>query len=362
MARAIRLVGRPYSPLPWWSAMPPEAFRHSSIQQEVLVHASVLAARCAATSRLAVVHAAALAVCLWSSNRPLSAQTPGQGQRSSPAAQNDWDAVDQAMGRSGSMQPGGVYKYSFPRSDLHVTIGKVALKPALALGSWVAFKRVGAADSGAMAMGDLVLLETEVTPVLTTLQSMGVEQTALHNHLQGDSPRVMYLHIAAHGDPVKVAQAVHAALALTRTPPASSGGGAAEAFGLDTARLASALGHAGKVNGGVYQVSVARVEAVRMAGMEIPPAMGLATALNFQPTAGGKAAITGDFVLTADEVKPVLETLREAGIAVTALHSHMIGEDPRLFFMHFWANDDALKLARGLHAALSRMKVKAAAS
>jgi uncharacterized protein DUF1259 len=340
--------------------MPAEAFRDSPKHQEVLVPAPILTAHRAANSHFAAVQAAALAVCLWSAG-PSAAQTPELRRPPSPAAEDDWAAVDRAMGRSGSMQPGSVYKYSFPRSDLHITIGQVTLRPALALGSWVAFKRMGGADTGAMAMGDLVLLESEVTPVLTKLQSMGVEQTALHNHLQGESPRAMYLHIGAQGDPVKIAEAVHAALALTKTPPIPPTGGA-EAFGLDTMRLASTLGQGGKVNGGVYQVSVPRTGPVRMAGMEIPPAMGLATALNFQPTSGGKAAITGDFVLTAEEVNPVLETLRDAGIDVTALHSHMLGEDPRLFFMHFWANDDALKLARGLHAALSRMKVKAAAS
>ena len=171
----------------------------------------------------------------------------------------------------------------------------------------------------------------------------------------------MYLHIQAQGDPVKIADAVRAALALTKTPsppPAPAGGGAS--FGLDTARLASALGYAGKVTGGVYQVSVPRAEPVRMGAMEIPPAMGVATALNFQPTGSGKAAITGDFVLTAGEVNPVIRTLRDGGIAVTALHSHMLGEEPRLFFMHFWANDDATELARTLHAALGDMKVRAA--
>ncbi len=322
--------------------MPADASRHSSIHQEVLVRAYL------------AVRAAALAVCFWSAARPALAQTPGQG---------DWKAVDQAIGRSGTMQPGDVYKYSFPRSDLQVTVGEVSIRPALALGSWVAFKRMAGTKGEAMAMGDLVLLESEVTPVLTKLQAMGVEQTALHNHLQGESPRVMYLHIEAHGDPTTIADAVHAALALTKTPPAPPAPkAAADAFDPDTAQLASALGRAGKVTGGVYQVSVPRAGPVRMTGMEIPSAMGLASAVNFQPTGGGKAAITGDFVLTAEEVNPVIKTLRDGGIAVTALHSHMLGEDPRLFFMHFWANDDALKLARGLRAALGQMKVKAPAS
>jgi hypothetical protein len=281
---------------------------------------------------------------------PAFAQSPRQ----------DWAAVDRAFGRPGSMQPGDVQKYSFPRADLRVTAAGVQLKPALALGSWVAVKVMGDTKGEALAMGDLVLLESEVAPVMSKLQEMGVEQTALHNHLQHESPSVMYLHIEAHGHPVKIAEAVRAALALTGTPSVPPAAAGSAGFGLDTARLASALGYAGKVTGGVYQVSVPRAEQVRVAGMEIPPAMGVATALNFQPTDKGKAAITGDFVLTADEVNPVIRSLREGGIEVTALHSHMLGEEPRLYFMHFWANDEAVKLARTLHAALGHMKVRAA--
>ncbi|HET7471378.1 MAG TPA: DUF1259 domain-containing protein, partial [Gemmatimonadales bacterium] len=173
------------------------------------------------------------------------------------AQSQSWTAVDQAIGRSGTPQPGGVEKYSFPRSDLHVTAAGVAINPALALGGWVAFKP---ADGGkeAMAMGDLVLLESEVTPVMSKLQSLGVEQTALHNHLQHETPRVLYMHIQAHGDPVKIAQAIREALAVTKTPPVPTSPPPAGAFGLDTARLAATLGFSGKVNGGVYQVSVPR--------------------------------------------------------------------------------------------------------
>jgi len=296
---------------------------------------------------MAVVPAAlalAVATTVW-------AQAPGGGQTPSPDT-TEWSAVDRALGRPGTLLPGDVHKYAFPRSDLHVRVGSVGIRPALALGGWVAFKGTG---NKAMAMGDLVLLQSEVTPVLTKLQQMGVSETALHNHLLDESPRLMYLHIQASGDPVKVAQALHAALALTRTPPAKPAGGAPEApFPLDTAGIASILGRHGQINGGVYQVSVPRAVPVRVEGMEVPPSMGVATGINFQPTGGGKAAITGDFVLAPDEVNPVIQALRAAGIGVTALHSHMLTEEPRLFFMHFWANDDALKLARGLRTALDR--------
>jgi hypothetical protein len=259
------------------------------------------------------------------------------------------------------MQPGGVMRYSFPRSDLQVTAAGVALKPALALGSWVAFKKVAGGHS--MAMGDLVLAEDEIGPVMSALQQGGVEQTALHNHVLHESPRVMYMHIAAHGDAVKIAQTLRSALGQSRTPLAAPAAPApASAIDLDTAAVARALGIAGKVNGGVYQVSVPRRETIREGGNEVPPSMGVATAINFQPTGGGKAAITGDFVMRAAEVNQVIRALQQGGIEVTALHSHMLTEEPRLFFMHFWANDDAVKLAQGLRGALDRMSVKLAAA
>jgi hypothetical protein len=277
-------------------------------------------------------------------------------QGAGPAA--DWAAVDHALGRPGAAQPGDVQKYSFPRSDLRVTVGDVTVKPALALGSWVAFKRIGRPDGEALVMGDLVLTEAEVPAIVAKLQAGGIQQTALHNHLRHESPRVMYLHIEGRGDPARLAETLHLALATTGTPPASSTTAPEPVFTLDTAALASTLHRSGKINGGVYQVSVPRADPVRMDGVEIPPAMGVATGINFQPTGNGKAAITGDFVLRADEVNPVLRTLGQQGIAVTALHSHMLNEEPRLFFMHFWANDDALRLARGVRMALEQTKSK----
>jgi hypothetical protein len=274
----------------------------------------------------------------------------------------DWSAVDRALSRAGKPMPGDVQKYSFPRSDLHITVGGVAVKPALALGGWIAFKRMGGSAADAIAMGDLVLTEAEVPGVVAKLQAGGVQQTALHNHLQHESPRVMYLHVEGQGDPAKIAETIHAALATTKTPPLAPVAPPASAFPLDTAAMAQALQAHGTVTGGVYQVNVPRADPVKMDGMEIPPAMGVATTINFQPTAKGRAAITGDFVLTAGEVNPVIQALGQNGIVITALHSHMLTEEPRLFFMHFWANDDALRLARGLRSALNRMKVKSPAS
>jgi hypothetical protein len=288
----------------------------------------------------------------------LTATYVARAQTAAPPA-NDWAAVERALGRKGASNPGDVIKFSFPRSDMAVTVGGVQLKPALALGSWVAFKHV---SGGAMAMGDLVLVEEEVAPVMKKLQSGGVEQSALHNHLLMESPRVLYMHIDAHGNAEKIATTIHDALVLTKTPmDASPPAAPSPTIDLDTAIIAKTLGVAGKVNGGVYQETVPRTDRIMEHGTEIPPSMGVATAINFQPTGGGKAAITGDFVMTASEVNPVIRALTSHGISVSALHSHMLEETPRLFFMHFWANDDASTLASGLRAALDQMKVKRAA-
>ena len=285
------------------------------------------------------------------------AHSPAAPQQQGSTA--DWKPVEQALGKAGSMQPGDVYKVSFPRSDLKVTAAGVELKPALALGTWVAFKRMGEMT---VVMGDLVLTESEVTPVLSKLQQGGVETTALHNHVLNESPRVMYMHIHAMGDAVTIAKAIHDALALTKTPFAASPSAATAELGIDTKQIDQIMGQSGKVNGGVYQFSIARADEISDSAMDhnmvIPPAMGLAQAINFQPTGAGKAAITGDFVLLGSEVTPVMKALRENGVEVTAVHSHMLTDNPHLFFMHFWANDDALKLARGLRAGLDKVNVK----
>jgi len=277
----------------------------------------------------------------------------GQGARSGDI---DWKAVESVIGRPAVQQPGDVYRFNFPRSDLRVMVGDVQLKPALALGGWVAFKAVG---DGAIAMGDLVLTENEVNPVVSALQAGGVEQTAIHHHVIRESPRIIYMHVHGHGDAIKIAQTIRAAVAVTAIPaPPPPAVGPAPDIGIDTAGIARTLGYVGRVNGGVYQVSAPRTEAIRDAGVEIPPSMGLATAMNFQPTGGGKAAITGDFVMLGSEVNAVIRALRENGIEVTSLHSHLLMEEPRLFFMHFWANDDAVKLARGLRAGLDKTNSK----
>src|SRR3954447_25985298 len=273
------------------------------------------------------------------------------------AADNGWQArVGDALGKTGSEAPGGIYRVGLPRTDLKATLDGVELKPGFALGGWLAFEQMG---GEAMVMGDLVLTEDEVNPVMAKLLAGGFQVTALHNHLLRNRPFTMYMHVLGQGDPVKLATLLHDALAESKTPMAAApaGNAAPPAIDLDTAELDRILGAKGTNNGGIYQYGIARAEPVQEEDMVIPNAMGLANAINFQPTGGGKAAITGDFVLTEKEVAPVMKALRENGIEVTALHNHMVDEQPRLFFMHFWANDDAKKLAAGLKAALTHVNL-----
>ncbi len=271
------------------------------------------------------------------------------------AQELDWQKIDDVFGRKPAALAGDVHRYGFPRTDLNVTLDGVTIRPALALGGWVPFKPMG---REAMVMGDLVLLETEINPVMAKMIENGLEITAVHNHLLRADPATFYMHIGGHGDPVALANAIRGALSVSKTPlqPAAASV-QPPSIELDTAQLDQIIGAKGQANGGVYQFGVPRRDPVTMGGMPIAPAgpMGLATGIGFQPTGGGKAAITGDFVMISSEVNPVIKTLRANGIEITALHSHMLDEQPRLFFMHFWANDDAIKLAKGLRAALDEM-------
>jgi hypothetical protein len=273
------------------------------------------------------------------------------------AADGDWQSqVGEALGKPGSKAPSGVYRVGLPRTDLKATLDGVELKPGFALGGWLAFEKMG---NEGMVMGDLVLTENEVNPVMTKLAADGIEVTALHNHLLRNQPFTMYMHVLGHGDPVKLAAALHTALAESKTPlsPTPAAAATPPSIDLDTAAIDQALGATGTNNGGVYQFSIPRAEPIKDGGMDVPPPMGSANAINFQPTGGGKAAITGDFVLIAKEVNPVLKALRDHGIEVTAIHNHMLDDQPHLFFMHFWANDDARKLAEGLRAALAHINI-----
>jgi len=266
------------------------------------------------------------------------------------AADIDWKKVDAALGKTAAVS-GEVHRYGIPRSDLHVTLDGVAIKPALALGGWVAFAPV---HGEAMVMGDLVLLETEITPVMTKLLDGGLDITAIHNHILRASPATFYMHVGGHGDAERMAAVIRSALSASKTPfdaPATTAG-PAPAIDLDTAKLDQIMGVKGTATSGVYQFAVPRRDPAMESGMQVNTPLGGANAINFQPTGNGKAAITGDFLVTGDEVNPLIRALRAGDIEVTAIHSHMLDEQPRLFFIHFWANDDALKLAHNVRTAL----------
>jgi hypothetical protein len=271
--------------------------------------------------------------------------------------ESGWESVDKVLGAPGRDLPGEVRRYGWPRSDLRVTIGGVPVEPGLALGAWAGFKKTGTGDE-AVTMGDLVLLEAEVEPVLGELEAGGLEILAIHNHLIGETPHVLYVHFHGHGDPTTLARTLKAALAKTKTPPA--GNAPARTTPEQEKifeRLQEALGRKGTMSGTVLQVGVPRAEPIFDGGMEVPPGMGMNNPMNFQ-TVGTGVATTGDFVLIADEVNPVLRELHAHGIAVTALHSHMLRETPRLFFMHFWGVGTPEAIGGGLKAALSKIATK----
>jgi Domain of Unknown Function (DUF1259) len=264
--------------------------------------------------------------------------------------------IDQALGRSGQ-KTGDVYKLSFPRTDLHVSVRGLAIKPGLALGSWAAFLGT---DDNAMVMGDLVLVEEEVNPVMAKLRSAGFEITAVHNHLMEETPKVLYMHYMGHGPAAQLASSLRAALSVSKTPlekPAAAG--AEEAAPPEWVKtVEDAVARKGTFKGGVLSYGVARSDSITMAGMAIPPAAGVAEAINFQAADAGQIATTGDFVLTAEEVNAVISDLHEHHISVTALHSHMLTEQPRLFFMHFWSVGSPESVGSGIKAALGHISVK----
>ena len=271
------------------------------------------------------------------------------------AADPDWKAVEQALGKAGQLQPGDVFRVGMPRTDLNVIVKGVPVKPGFALGSYAAFKQVG---DHAMVMGDLVLLDAEVPAVMSGLFANGLDVTAVHNHLNDMSPHVMYMHYEGRGDAVQLAKGLRTALSASATPLATGPAPSpavptATGPTFDSKRIEQVLGRQGRdIGGGVFQLTAPRAEAISEMGHPLLPAMGVVTVMNFQPTGDGRTAITGDFVLVDQEVNPVARALRQNGIEVTAIHNHGLFDTPRLFYMHFWANDDPAKLAQGLKAAL----------
>jgi Domain of Unknown Function (DUF1259) len=263
--------------------------------------------------------------------------------------------IDQAVGRSGQ-KLGDVYKVGFPRTDLHVLVHGVTIKPGLALGSWAAFSGT---NDNATVMGDLVLLQSEVNPVMKKLRAAGFEVTAVHNHLLDETPRVMYMHYMGHGPAEQIASSLRAALAVSKTPLGKPAAPAQPSTPPDWVKtLEGTVGRKGSFNGGVLSFGVPRADAVTMSGMTVAPSAGVAESINFQEAGTGKVATTGDFVLTAEEVNPVISALEEHDIQVTALHSHMLTEQPRLFFMHFWSVGSPESVGAGIKAALSHVSVK----
>ena len=266
-----------------------------------------------------------------------------------------WTPVDQALGRTGTTQADGVRRYAFPRSDLHVELDGVAVRPALALGGWLAFQPMG---SSAVVMGDLVLTPEEVNPVMSELLKGGIQITAVHNHLLRASQQTIYMHVLGRGDAARLAATVRAALALSHTPLQAPAAAPPTNIDLDTGALDQIMGRGGKSNGGVYQFTFPRAEKIVDAGMVEGASMGTGTAINFQPIGGGRAAATGDFVLLGSEIDPVMRELRSHDIEITALHSHMVGEQPTIYFMHFWGVAPVAQLATGVRAALDRTNVQ----
>lgn len=263
--------------------------------------------------------------------------------------------IDQALGRSGQ-KTGDVYRVSFPRTDLHVSVKGVAIKPGLALGSWAAFLGT---DDNAMVMGDLVLLEDELNPVMAKLRSSGFEISAVHNHLMEETPKVLYMHYMGHGPATQLATSLRAALSLSKTPLEKPVVPAEEAAAPGWVKtVEDAVGRKATYKGGVLSYGVPRSDTITMAGMTVTPAAGVGEAINFQAADSGNVATTGDFVLTADEVNPVISALQEHSIQVTALHSHMLTEQPRLFFMHFWCVGSPESVGAGIKAALSKVQTK----
>jgi hypothetical protein len=275
----------------------------------------------------------------------------GQG---APAPKGlDTAAIDRAIGRSGQAMPGDVYRVSFPRGDMDVSVGAVKVRPGLALGGWAAFKANG---DQAVAHGDLVLADSEVNTVISTLQQHNFDITALHNHLLNTSMPVWYLHFWGQGGAPELAAAVKDAISRTKAPAPAAPAAASTTTDFPADQMQQAIGLKGTVTNGVLALSQARPEPIQMMGVTLPPSMGMATAINVQSAGNGRVAATGDFVMLADEVNKVARALRQHDVNITALHNHMLHGTPDLYFMHFWAEGEPVKVAAGLKEALAQLR------
>ena len=259
-----------------------------------------------------------------------------------------WDSVGRILQTSGSAT-GGYYRYSWPRRDVTLRIGDVTVSPALALGAWAGFSG-DAAD--ATMMGDLVLTSGEVKPVLAELTRQRIAVTAIHNHLVGEEPKITYVHFHAEGNALELASRLDRVLALTGAPrPVVAA--APQPVTIDTALVFTTLGLRGRAQAAVAQLSVVLVPGtVTMHGRTVTPALGYGTPINIQVLSPDRAVASGDFTILAAKVAPVFDALTAHGITATALHSHLVGAEPTLYYMHFWADGPLTEVLRGLRAAL----------
>jgi Domain of Unknown Function (DUF1259) len=267
----------------------------------------------------------------------------------------DWKPVTDILGRTGKLGDNDTtYRIPLPRTDLAVVTDGVPIKPGLSLGGYAVFAKY---DDGVMLMGDLVVTEAELPNVTDALQAHGLAQTALHKHLLEQTPPVWWTHVHAMGDPAQLAQGLKAALDATAIAPAAPPPAQQPPIDLDTVGIDAALGRRGTADNGIYRFTVARKDAITDDGHLVPPGFGVTTGINFQPVGGGKAAINGDLVMTGSEVQNVIGSLRRGGIAIVEVHNHSLTDNPRLFYLHFWAVSDGVALAKTLRTALDATNV-----
>lgn len=261
----------------------------------------------------------------------------------------DLREVEQILGVSGQMQEGALV-VPFPRSDIKVTIYGDSVPTAFGFGSWTAWKNMG---NETMVMGDLVLLEKEINPVISALAEAGISVTALHNHFLGEKPRIIYMHIHGIGQAGALARGIRKALDKTATPrshPAPT-----NAFpALDIKRMEQIIGHPGHAGGGIFKITVGR-PGIKIHGVELTSSMGLNSWVAFIGT-NERAHVAGDIAMLANEVNPVIRALRKHGIKILAVHNHMLDEEPRIFFLHYWGTGKAENLARAFRDALAQAK------
>lgn len=280
----------------------------------------------------------------------------GNGQGGNPRSaltttDADWKPVADALGRTGKLGNNNTaYRVNLVRNDLQVTTEGVAIKPGLSLGGHAALRYD---NNETLLMSDLVVTEAELPKVTDALQSHGIAQTALHKHLLEQNPPVWWTHIHGMGDATQLAQGLKAALDATSIGPAAPPPAQQPPVDIDTAGVEQALGRKGTPDGGLFKYSIARKDTIVEDGHVLPAAsLNLTTVINFQPVGGGRAAINGDFILTDTEVQKVIQALRAGNIRIVELHNHGLTEQPRLFYMHYWAVDDAVTLAKALRPAL----------